>query len=271
MLYKKFPYSKSYRTHFFISIILSFFVLFILFFLEPFNSGNSKFLYKNLYLIGYGFITLFTYLICHRFSIGYYTKTEIWNFFEEVIFSFVFVCAAVVLAFFYTELGINKNPERVNLFHFLNWFKVIFLGFGSLLFVSTIFLRQKYLQDKPNNSNQENEPIKEIEKIQIKSKLKKESFYIEPKNILFIKSENNYIRIFFFNNEKVEEKLIRTTLTEVQSQFNSLLKTHRSYIVNPDYILSVKGNKQNAKINLKHIKYSIPVSKSLFDELINRI
>ena len=121
-LNKSFPYNRSIRTHLFIGGLLGVFVLFIIFFLKPFNSGESTFSYKTIFFLIYGLIIFITYFVSHLLSSFYYKRTQSWKLFEEIIFCLLFIGISVVFGFFYTELIINKNPERVNMYHFLGWF-----------------------------------------------------------------------------------------------------------------------------------------------------
>lgn len=77
------------------------------------------------------------------------------------------------------------------------------------------------------------------------------------KQILFIKSLGNYIEI----HEKMGRKLIRKTLKEVEELLpeEHFIKTHRSYVVNKEYIEKVSAS----SIILSGVK--IPVSRSFKD------
>ncbi len=266
-LNKSFPYDSSSRTHIFIGSILGMFVLFIIFFLKPFDSGGSSFSYKTIFFLIYGLIIFITYFASHLVSIFYYKRTQSWKLFEEIIFCLLFIVVSIVLGFFYTEKIINKNPDRINMYHFLGWFKTIFSSFGTLLFILTIVLRKKYtdasLKHAPADLKSDN--LMKSKSITITSSLKKEDFTVDEANIVYIKSESNYVLISFSDNNELKEKLLRSTLSNVSAQLPTFIKIHRSYIVNPNFILSLKGSKQNAKLQLKDLDLTIPVSETYFE------
>lgn len=81
------------------------------------------------------------------------------------------------------------------------------------------------------------------------------------RQILFIKSLGNYIEI----HEKMGRKLIRKTLKEVEELLpeDYFIKTHRSYVVNKEYIEKVSAS----SIVLSGVK--IPVSRS-FKEAVRQ-
>lgn len=266
-LNKSFPYDNSSRTHVFIGVSLGVFVLFIIFFLQPFNSGGSNFSYKTIYFIVYGLIIFITYLIAHLFSLLYHKSIQSWKIFEEIIFCLSFIVVSIIIAFFYTEIIINKNPERLNLYHFFGWFKTIFLSFGILLFILTILLRKKYTRTDLKNKIEDSgtDTLTKTKSITISSSLKKEFFVIDEANIVYVKSENNYVLITYFEENLIKEKLLRNTLANINKQLPTFIKIHRSYIVNPSFILSLKGSKQNAKLQLKDIDFTLPVSETFFE------
>ncbi len=263
-----FPYSKSLRNQLLIALILSFVVVFIIIFLQPFGSNNFSSPYKNLYFSGYGVILFITYLGCYLSFNIYYKRYKTWKWAEELLFCFLFISIGIVLAFIYTELVINKKPERITLDWFLTWFKFIFLGFGAILGALSVFLRKYYGQmENTKNSIENTFDSKENKLISLKGSLKKESFSVEIAKVIYVKSEDNYVKIYYLKDEILAEKMLRITLSGIQKQLDNVIKIHRSYLINTSYIVSLKGNSQNAKLLLKHVKNSIPVSKTYFEKV----
>ncbi|PQJ80124.1 LytR/AlgR family response regulator transcription factor [Polaribacter porphyrae] len=248
------------------------FVLFIIFFLKPFDTGTSTLAFKEFYFLVYGVITFFSYLIFHFVSSFYYSKVKIWRIFEEIILCLLFVIASIIISFYYTEIFINNKPERVtNTNYFFNWFKIVFLGFGFLLFFSAVFLRRAIIRPKVDNNIPKITINDHVKKVRIFGSLKKSSFLIDLSNLAYIKSENNYVTIFYFEEDILKEKLFRCTLTNIKKQLPYFLKVHRSYIINPAFIISLKGNKQNARLYLKNVAFVIPVSAPFFEVVYKKL
>ncbi|MBQ4801699.1 LytTR family transcriptional regulator [Aquimarina sp. MMG015] len=261
---KSFPYSTSFRDHLLIATILSFLVVFILIFLQPFGAGNFNNPYKNLYFIGYGIISLIVYIALYFSSSWYYVSNKTWKWKEELVFSFLYVSLAIIIAFFYTELFINKKPEHIYLDFFVTWFRLMFFGFGIILSIVSMFVRNYY--GKTNES--EKEINKDSDKaVLLKSSLKKESFLVVLAKVIYVKSEDNYVNIYYEEDQKIKKKVMRNTLSSVFDQLESMIRVHRSYIINPSYISSLEGNAQNGKVRLDNIEEVIPVSKTYFDEV----
>ena len=96
-------------------------------------------------------------------------------------------------------------------------------------------------------------PIVPLEQYSFKDENGKVMLALKPTQLLLLKSENNYISIFYLENEKVEKKLIRTNLKKLESElteFPYLLRVHRSYMVNLEKIASVHRKKGSFQIQL---------------------
>ena len=90
---------------------------------------------------------------------------------------------------------------------------------------------------------------------------------LKQKDILFARSENNYVFIYYLDDELVKKIMLRNTLSKVQKQALFLIKSHRSYLINPKKIVSLKVNSQNANLLLKSFDEKIPVSKTYFKKI----
>lgn len=94
---------------------------------------------------------------------------------------------------------------------------------------------------------------------------KKEKIDLNVSNILFIKSEGNYIEIYYRNQDEIENTLLRSTLKRIEEMLKDsryLFRCHRAYIVNVNNIQHVEGNSQGYKLRLTDTDYEIPASRS---------
>ena len=268
-LNKDFPYIESFRNHFIIASLLGAFVSFIVIFLQPYGAGLNDFPYKTLYFIGYGIINFLMYLVMFFLFNVFYRKTKKWKWAEELFFDICFVFLMIFIAEFYTEFFINKNPSRLNLTYVIGWYKTVFPGFGILMITITILLRYYFGKENITNIeiNEVNNKKKNTSKITIHSSLKNESLVVSKESIVFIKSEDNYIYIYFLKNDLLTNKILRNTLKDTHKQLPFLIKTHRSFLVNPQHISKLKGNSQNAKIYFKDFQETVPVSKTFYNTI----
>lgn len=69
---------------------------------------------------------------------------------------------------------------------------------------------------------------------------------LHPNNLLFLKSEDNYVDVYYMLGGEVKRELIRTTLKKMEStcNYSGLVRVHRSYSIN---IKSVSSSKRTPK------------------------
>ena len=88
-------------------------------------------------------------------------------------------------------------------------------------------------------------------------------FDIDVSDIRFIKSMQNYVSIGYVN-QNFEKDIFRQTLSALEDELanTSLIRCHRSYIVNLPHIEEVKGNAQGLRLQIRDTDEVIPVSRS---------
>lgn len=93
---------------------------------------------------------------------------------------------------------------------------------------------------------------------------------IKQDNILFIESADNYVEIFYLNKGKLSRFVIRTTLKAIEDSFsnNSLVRCHRSYIVNFKKVKVLRKDKDGIFLELEREDIQdIPVSKTYSEKI----
>ena len=94
----------------------------------------------------------------------------------------------------------------------------------------------------------------------------------DVKNMLFAKAEGNYVELYFKDGNKTLDRITIKGLEAILRKEVFIVKTHRSYLVNINYIQNVSGNAQGYKIQLSHFSEKIPVSRNMiyaFNEKMN--
>lgn len=94
----------------------------------------------------------------------------------------------------------------------------------------------------------------------------KETLHIKPDEIIYMKSDDNYVDIFKANPDYPGEKIIfRATLKSIEEQLSSFIqfkRTHRSVLINLKYVSSNYNDENQLKVKFKEFEEEIPVSKS---------
>ncbi|MEM9897062.1 MAG: LytTR family DNA-binding domain-containing protein, partial [Bacteroidota bacterium] len=80
---------------------------------------------------------------------------------------------------------------------------------------------------------------------------------VPASELLYIKAADNYLQLHQLLGDRLVVKLVRSTLIQAKELIPDFIQTHRSYLVNPDHIVSWK----NAK-TLYLTESEVPVAKN---------
>lgn len=93
----------------------------------------------------------------------------------------------------------------------------------------------------------------------------RESFILNPLDIMYVESIGNYLSVVYFNESELCQKRLRSSLKDVEETleaFPFMVHTHRAFLVNINFITQVSGNSAGYKINLFSTDRVLPVSKA---------
>lgn len=90
---------------------------------------------------------------------------------------------------------------------------------------------------------------------------------VKLSNIICFEANDNYVITYFRNTkgemeksmERISLKKIEEILIKLEANFQ---RVHKSYIVNPIYVLQVHGKAQSHKLKLEELAISVPVSRN---------
>jgi len=101
----------------------------------------------------------------------------------------------------------------------------------------------------------------------------REEFTIDLNKLLFIEAQENYSRFVWKDEQGIREKLLRVTLKHVDDQLADAhtVRCHRSFIINTKAGFDITGNSNGYRLKSKLIKDTIPISRSLGKEIVNRL
>ena len=252
---------------------------------RPFNSETwipgintiNYFLYSSLMvLVGCALISLsrvIMYFFVRKISIGY-LEYLIWIFSEITILAIFYVFLAYKVG--YIDNFILQNPELAYwdaTFEILR--KTIANTTWMLLIpyiISFLYLYNEHLVRVviPEKDAQ----IMEKEEgniIQFKDEKNEVRFTLASEKIIYIESSDNYCMIKYYNNEKLYDFMLRSTLKKLSEDLKDtpIQRCHRSFMINFEHVASLR--KENTEICLEFdingIK-EIPVSKSYNEKIM---
>ena len=191
------------------------------------------------------------------------------------------LCEIVTMSLFYslfiklfTESG--KGREFVEIFQesATNTSLVLLLPY-AILWLYFAFREKKRLLQEMNNANGEKE-IENPKKALIAFPDEKGEMRITiiQDNLLYIESSDNYVTIHYLNKSKLSHYLLRNSLKWIDENLTkdtSLVRCHRSYIVNLDNVKVLQKNKDGIFLELDTLNTSdIPVSKTYYDQVMKK-
>lgn len=94
---------------------------------------------------------------------------------------------------------------------------------------------------------------------------------IAPSSILYVRSELNYVVVYYIDAGKVKEFQIRCSMKSIEDSVDKhcLCRCQRSYFVNPDHVTVLRKDKEGfiyAELNIPDLP-PIPVGKTYFNSL----
>ena len=111
------------------------------------------------------------------------------------------------------------------------------------------------------------EKIEDVDYVSLKTDIK-ETVRVNLKALLFVKAEDNYTRLYFFQNFRLEEKLLRATLKTVEAQLpENFVRVHRTFVLNSAHPYELFGNSKTRYLTQPQHDIEIAVSRS-FDPAI---
>ncbi|WP_165851404.1 LytTR family DNA-binding domain-containing protein [Brumimicrobium aurantiacum] len=170
---------------------------------------------------------------------------------------------------------LSKSSFYTNdLYLFLNAFLyVLIIGFTPTIMVVwvnyTIILKRNLKRVEEYNNILEKR-IKEEgsgEVLHIQTNNKNEILHLDVKLFLYAKAEGNYLDVYIKRGEDIECSTYRFTVQSLLNHledYDHIVSTHRSYVVNLNQITSTSGNARNFKIKFDNVDGDVPVSRSRF-------
>ena len=260
-LNKPYPEEEERYAYFKYLLAISLFVTFFLFVFEPFGLSDLE-SNKLLVCLGFGAMT-FLGSVVYELTVGSLLSVlgirEKWTFGKWLLNN--------IGIMFFISLA-NFLFIRLTLFGFLQWelFPVMLYGtlmIGLIPFTIlgglSLLKQEKKYQEIAQEINQ-----KKIA-TSVKNSIAATVFNIPLQQIKYVEALQNYIKIGYVDESgKFAEQTERSTLKGFMelTEGSSIIKCHRSFLVNKDAVISTEGNAQGLLLSLSDCENVIPVSRS---------
>ncbi len=291
ILSKPYPLEERKKAQLKLAFIFGVVVFIFLFLLKPF--GYTQDTVAALIECGVsGLITFatiaFDFLVIFPLFAGYF-KEEKWTIGREIILTLMIIAtigtANIVLGsifwgntlsianwltmIFYTAI-IGIVPATVSILinqaRLLKKYRKEVQGInGTLHAVNTASIKEPILS---KDAVIEQACILEVRPlfITIEAENEKDSLRIEAKSFLAATSADNYVKVFFRENDQIKNAMLRTTLKKLEENalpFPELFRCHRTAIINMTAVENLTGSAQGYRLQLTDFPEEIPVSRNL--------
>jgi hypothetical protein len=271
LLNKPYPFNDDLKHNTKIIFYTSFGVIAFLLLFQPFDIGVLQTKDKYYLILGFGFITFLSLSLNLLFIPSLLPKkfsSTVWTIKKEILWNLWMLFTILVGYFFFS------NALRVMKFDFYMVIKVILTAVIPIT-VLIIVNHNNMLRSHLKLANELSKKLKDNKSIQDKivyfnSDYQKDSLAIKVSLLLFIRSANNYIEVFWIEGKTIRNQMVRcsmTTAEELLKEHKFIYKCHRSYIININYIERIEGNSQGYKLFFENVNFPIPVSKNSVSRL----
>jgi hypothetical protein len=268
---KPYPFTDDLRHNTKIIFFTSIGVFTFLFLFQPFDISSLPTKEKYYLLTGFAGITFLALSINLLLIPSLFSKTfssEGWNIKKEILWNLWILFTILVGYFFFTNaLGAMKFGFNM----------VIKLLLTAVIPISVLIIvnHNKMLRSHLKLAYELSKKLKENKLIQEKiiyfnSDYQKDSLAINVSLLLFIRSANNYIEVFWKESENIRNQMVRCSMVyaeEILKEHKFIFKCHRSFIVNINYIDKIEGNSEGYKLFFENVNFPIPVSKNSVSRL----
>jgi len=278
-LKKPFPFIENKKHRILLSFLFSIFIYFFLLIFQPFGIADIK-SHMPIFISGFSGITLLVLIFSFLIAPTVFKNTfdfDKWTIKKNLIFITVQFLIISVLNWIYN----STIGAEISVQHNLMFFVFVTVSVGITPTVFLIYFIENELARKNRNiasdfTNNIQHRIKKNENTRIKllSKNNDEHINIELLQLISIKSEGNYLKVFFTLDNELKSQLIRNSIKNIEEQlitFENIIRCHRSYIVNLDKVEKISGNARNFNLHIKELDFTIPVSRSFPKETFKKL
>ena len=223
-------------------------------------------------LITLGFIFVGMAVVAvSRWIMGVYTrKRELsymqyisWVVFEILIMALIFTIAALF----------TDTPKPVTTLFYNSLVKTILILLIPYVMCYIYFIWQERVAQLRliRERLAEDETALQAAYVQIYDEKGEMRLSVRREHLFLLESADNYVCVWYINNNLPKKVLVRNTLTKVAKQLESthIQRCHRSYIINLDLIKVMRREKEGVIVaELDVAGQEVPVTKRYYDDLV---
>ncbi|MBE8727309.1 LytTR family transcriptional regulator DNA-binding domain-containing protein [Flavobacterium hungaricum] len=238
----------SIKQNLIVGILIGVWLFIFAFIIKPFDDGTINFRSWLLISIGFSSIAFVCYAVLSFIQKTVYEKISKWNLgLETASILFFFLIYLFGIYSFY------KSPILNGGYSFAEFFSMVFIKV-TLVLTPVIILTRRYLLKLI--------PIKD-DLLIFRGENKHDVLKIKQVDLICISNAQNYVEIFYAENNILKSKIIRSSLKKVQQDFDFLVQIHRSHLINPFHFKSWKDSN-----TILLTQMELPVSKNYKENIL---
>lgn len=278
-----YPFYEDTKQSFTICAGIGIFITGFCYFFKPFGLDKISVIGQ----LGYGIVSFSVcsfYIIILPLIFKNHLRTKGWKIYKEILWICTIVISLAISNYYYSGFFFSK-PADSSLMTFLI---VIFytalvalIPAVAIILYKQLFVYKKIIRDTQKISSKlalKNLVHQELDKsksnVIISSENSNDILEININEFYFLTSSGNYVEVFYVKNDMPQKKLIRNNISKIETQlkgFNSIIRCHRSHIINSTKIKQANGNLQGYQLKFLKFEEIIPVSRSYTKKIKNNV
>jgi hypothetical protein len=245
------------------------FIFLFLFLFKPFGFSQLEKSQQFFISLGFGLITFFM-LIVFKYLIEPVVIGEKWSNGKNILWDILIASSIGAANYFYMCIIFEMKFNFLYLLYSM-WTALLV---GSIPVTVSYFINyNRMYKNVLKEAAIPDEMIGWEDELIITAGYSKNDFRANPRDIMYLCSNDNYVTIVTNRDNKLNKTTIRGTLKFAEEELrknNRFLRCHKCYIVNLNFIEKVSGNNQSMKIRLSPSGIEIPVARSKAEEVLKR-
>ena len=270
---RPYPLIEKLQTKLYVVLGFGIFIPLFLYTYQPFGIAIIKEEYKFFYVLGIGIhialVLAFNYFLTPKIFTSFFNP-EKWTIGREILYLFSSILLSTCSNFIYNSVIGSEISQYKSFIEFFG----ITLAVGIFPVMIMVFLVERNLSSKNTLRAEEFSKLlpknkmkdRVLQTLSIQSETSKPVILkVNAKDFIFATSDNNYSTIFYKKEGVLQRKLLRLSFKNLENQlseYESIIRCHKSYIVNKYRILKIKGNARSLTLQVELYEDMIPVSRS---------
>ena len=281
---KPFPRVESTRDKLLISLGSGVVVLIFLVSFQPFGIDTIKGIF--FYLCGYGIIdfvvTALNLIIWPWFLPAIFNTTN-WTTGKYFLFILWILFTISLTNYVYGEFLVGQvyvdGLGQLDRTGILSWLYMTFSVGVIPVIISLYLIEKKLVRDNQHLAEEFNNniggPYADESGKRIVMESGQDTFLsINSSDVICVQAEGgNYLTVYWLDESETKKKMIRQTLLgflEKTDSIDSIVRCHKSYILNLKKVVSFRGNARSVTVMLDGLDFEIPVSRSFPREQLKK-